>query len=122
MGILQKLSTLLGISKEMNVEEYMASEELEGVDILHEGAEHFVKPIALEGEADAAVVEAELGKGNIVLLNFSRIAKQPTRLKTIVGRLREYSMKINGDIARIGNELLLLTPEAIKIIKKRKTA
>lgn len=122
MGILQKLSGLLGLSKEMNIEEYMATEELEGVDILHEGADHFVKPIALENEGDINVIENELSKGNIILLNFAPLMKQQTRLRNLITELKGYTSKINGDIARIGNETLILTPEGIKIVKKKKAA
>lgn len=120
MGILQKLSGLLGLGKEMDIEEYMDTDELEGVDILHEGADRFVKPIALESESDVTVVENELSRGNIVLLNFSPLAKQQTRLKNAIGELRAYSTKINGDVARIGDETLIITPEGIKIVKKKK--
>jgi hypothetical protein len=120
MGILQKLSGLLGLGKEMDVGEYMDTDELQDVDILHEGADRFVKPIALEGEGDVNVVENELSKGNIILLNFAPLAKQQTRLRNVIGELKGYTSKINGDVARIGDNLLILTPEAIKIVKKRK--
>ena len=120
MGILQKLSGLLGLGKEMDLEEYMDTDELEGVDILHEGADRFVKPIALENESDVSIVENELSRGNIILLNFTPLAKQQTRLKNAIGELKSYTMKINGDVARIGNETLILTPEGIKIVKRKR--
>lgn len=122
MGVLQKLSGLLGLGKEMNIEEYMDTDELENVDVLHEGADRFVKPIALESEGDVSVVENELTRGNIILLNFAPISKQQTRLRNIIGELKGYIVKINGDIARIGNETLILTPGGIKIVKKRRGA
>ena len=122
MGILQKLSSLLGLGKEMDLESYMASDELEGVDVLYRGASQFVKPVALESEADVSVVENELSKGNIILLNFTPISKQQTRVKNVLGGLKNYVLKIDGDIARIGDTLLLLTPKGTKIIKKRKGA
>lgn len=120
MGILQKLSGLLGLGKDMDIGEYMDTDELEDVDVLHEGADRFVKPIALESESDVTVVENELSKGNIILLNFSAMSKQQTRLKNAIGELRAYAAKINGDVARIGDETLIITPEGIKIIKKKK--
>lgn len=122
MGILQKLSSLLGLGKEMDLESYMSSDELEGVDVLYKGASQFVKPIAIENEGDVTVVENELSRGNIVLLNFERISKQQTRVKNVIGELKGYVTKLDGDIARIGDTLLLLTPKGTKIIKKRKGA
>lgn len=120
MGIVEKLSGLLGLGKDMDLEEYMDTDELEGVDILHEGADRFVKPIALESESDVSVVENELSRGNIILLNFTPLSKQQTRLKNAIGELKSYTTKINGDVARIGNETLILTPEGIKIVKRKK--
>ncbi|MCS7109207.1 MAG: cell division protein SepF [Candidatus Micrarchaeota archaeon] len=120
MGILQRLSKLLGLSKEMDLEEYLDTAELENVDVLHEGADRFVKPIALESEADVSVVEHELSRGNIVLLNFGPLSKQQTRLKNVITELKEYVVKINGDVARIKDDTLILTPEGIKIVKRKR--
>ncbi|MEM4133958.1 MAG: cell division protein SepF [Candidatus Micrarchaeia archaeon] len=120
MGILQRLSGLLGLSKEMDLEEYLDTAELENVDVLHEGADRFVKPIALESEADVSVVEHELSRGNIILLNFGPLSKQQTRLRNIISELKGYVMKINGDVARIRDDTLILTPEGIKIVKRKK--
>lgn len=122
MGIIEKLSSLLGLGKEMDLETYMSSDELEGVDVLYRGASQYVKPIALQSEADVSVVENELSRGNIILLNVSPIAKQTTRVKNVTGSLKAYTTKIDGDIARIGETLILLTPKGTKIIKKRKGA
>ena len=52
MGILEKISKSIGISKEMNLEEYMNTVEMENVDVLHEAADFYVKPVALESEND----------------------------------------------------------------------
>jgi len=48
MGILQRLSKALGISKDMDIEEYIDTAELENVDVLREAADFYVKPVALE--------------------------------------------------------------------------
>jgi len=122
MGVIEKLSGLLGLSKEMNIEEYMDTDELENVDVLHEAADRYVKPIALDNEGDLSVVENELTRGNIILLNFAPIAKQQTRLRNVIGELKDWTHKANGDIARIGESTLILTPAGIKIVKKRKKA
>jgi len=120
MGVLQKLSGLLGLGKEMNIEEYMDADELENVDVLHEAADRYVKPIALNSESDLSVVENELTRGNIILLDGTPIAKQQTKLRNSINELKDWTHKANGDIARIGETRFLLTPAGIKIIKKRK--
>ena len=120
MGILQKLSHALGFGKEMDIEEYMDAVELENVDVLHEAADFYVKPVALESEADIKVIIEELKHRNIILLNVSPLSRNANKLKQIVNQLKEYVSKTNGDIARIDNEKILLTPSKVKIVKHRK--
>lgn len=120
MGMLQHLSKALGLSRDMDIEEYMDAVELENVDALHQAADFYVKPVALESEADVKVIEDELKNHNIILLNVSPMQRNPNKLKTIVNGLKTYVGKINGDVARIDNEKILLTPSKVKIVKSRK--
>jgi SepF-like predicted cell division protein (DUF552 family) len=119
MGILQNLSKALGLSKDMDVEEYMDTMELENVDLLHEAADFYVKPVALESEADAKVIQDELKQRNIILLNITPMMRNQAKLRTIVNDLKTFVVKLNGDIARIDNEKILLTPAKVKIVKRR---
>jgi hypothetical protein len=48
--------------------------------------------------------------------------KRPNTQKTIVESIKEYITKINGDIARIDQDKILLTPAKVKIIKKKRAA
>ena len=123
MSILNRLGKSLGLStKELDVEEYMNAAEMEDVDIMHEPAEHYVKPVALEQQEDVEQIKNELAQGNIVLMNIKEMEKRPNTLKGIVDDLKANVEKINGDIARIDNEKILLTPKKIKIIKTKKKA
>ena len=45
MSIFDKLGKTLGVSKEINLEEYMNAAEMEDVDVMHEPADHYVKPV-----------------------------------------------------------------------------
>jgi hypothetical protein len=121
MGLLQRLSSALGVSKGMDIEEYMDTMELENVDMMHEAADFYVKPVALESEADAKVIAEELKNHNIILLNITPMARNQAKLKMIVAELKKFVTKINGDIARIDNEKILLTPAKVKIVKSRKS-
>lgn len=122
MGIFNKLGGMLGGTKEMDVEEYMNSEEMENVDVMNEPADFYVKPLALQSEADLAVIQAELQRKNIILLNISEMSKRPQTLKGIVDNLKQFVDKTNGDIARLDEEKILLTPAKVKIIKSKKPA
>lgn len=120
MGIFEKITKSLGVSKEMNLEEYMNTVEMENVDVLHEAADFYVKPIALENENDVNVIMDELKAKNIILLNVTPMSKQPNKLKQTIDNIKMYVTKINGDIARIDNDKILLTPSKVKIVKSRK--
>ena len=119
MGILQNLSKALGLSKDMDVEEYMDTMEMENVDLLHEAADFYVKPVALESEADVKVIQDELKQKNIILLNITPMMRNQAKLRAIVKELSDFAKKIDGDIARIDNEKILITPRKAKIVKKR---
>lgn len=120
MGIFSSLSKALGFTKDINMEEFMTAAEAEDVDVMHKAADYYVKPIALQSEGDMGVVKEELNNRNHVLLNFSPIMRNPAKLKQIVGELKMFVHSINGDIARIDEDKILLTPHNVKIVKKRK--
>jgi len=120
MGILEKFTKSLGVGKDMNLEDYMNTVEMENVDVLHEAADFYVKPIALESEADVSVIMEELKAKNIILLNVSPMSKQPNKLKQTIDNIKAFVVKINGDVARIDADKILLTPSKVKIVKNRK--
>ena len=121
MGILEKITKSIGISKDLNLEDYMNTVEMENVDVLHEAADFYVKPIALESEADVNVIMEELKAKNIILLNVTPMSKQPNKLRQTMDNIKAFVMKINGDIARIDEDKILLTPTNVKIVKRKRT-
>ena len=123
MSIFEKIGKSMGVpSKEMDVEEYMNAAEMSDVDIMHEPADHYIKPIALQQQTDVELIKKELALHNIVLLNISEMAKRPNTLKGIIDELKVYSDRQGGDIARIDEDKVLITPAKIKIIKTKKPA
>ncbi|MDE1762175.1 MAG: cell division protein SepF [Candidatus Micrarchaeota archaeon] len=120
MGIFDKLGQAMGVSKELSIEEYMGSAEMENVDILNEPADMYVKPVSIAGEADVKLIQDELNKKNIILLNIDEINKRPNTRNNIITSLKGFVAKINGDIAQIDESRILITPAKVKIIKRRK--
>jgi SepF-like predicted cell division protein (DUF552 family) len=121
MGVFKDLSKALGIAREMNIEEFMSAAEAEEVDILHKAADFYVKPVSLQSESDLTIVEDELKQKNIILLNIAPLARNPAKLKTAVSQLRGFVVGLNGDIARIDEDKILLTPANVKIVKRKRT-
>jgi SepF-like predicted cell division protein (DUF552 family) len=122
MGVFDKLGRAFGVSKAMDIGEYMESAEMEDVDVLHEPADMYVMPVTIQTEGDVALIEEELSKGNIILLNVDELNKRPNTRNAIVARLKNHVAKINGDIGQISEAKLLLTPKKVKIIKRKKSA
>jgi len=123
MSPFQRLGRALGIGRDRDSEGYLDtidSAELENVDALHVPADVYIKPVALEDEADMNLAMEELKNGNIILMNIAPMSKYTTRLKKIINNLKGFTIKIDGDIARMDNEKFILTPSRVKIIKKRK--
>ena len=120
MGIFQGLGKAFGVTKELNVDDFMTAAEAEHVDVMHVEASAYVKPITLQMDSDIKLVEQELSSKNIVLLNISAYARNPTKLKAAVAQLRHFVGTIGGDIARIDEDKIMLTPAKVKIVKKIK--
>ena len=118
MGLMEKF---IGKSKknELDIEDFLNNLDVSEEE-MYENADAYVKPIALKADTDLKTVAKELKDGNIVLLNISSLVKRnPIRLKEQINKLKRFTNEIDGDIARISEEIVLLTPEKIKIIKKK---
>ena len=104
----------------MDLDRAMDSLEDESVDALHEPADFYVKPLSLETDADISVVEGELKSRNVVLLNIAPFMRNPAKLKESLSKLTSIAASIDGDIARISEDKVILTPGRMKIVKHAK--
>ncbi|MCX8163019.1 MAG: cell division protein SepF [Candidatus Micrarchaeota archaeon] len=123
MGLLDEITKTLGLSKSTEVEkieEFMDSAEMENVDVLHEAADFYVKPFSLESEQDINVVLDELKQKNILILNIANLKRNEAKQKMIIDNLKNHITKINGDIARLDENRILVTPSKVKIVKTKK--
>ena len=57
--------------------------------------------------------------GNVLILDFSPIAEEEVILKRITNDLRKLTGEINGDIAGIGNNLMIISPSDVKIERRK---
>ncbi len=120
MGIFDKI---LGKPKEEapNLEHYLEIGEESG-DAVNPPADFYVKRVDLRNEGDASLVVKELTSKNIIVLNVAPLTKQPNRLKTIVSKLKSITDKANGDMALLTQELVIITPSKVKIVKSKPKA
>jgi len=112
------LDALKGKSKG-NIEEYLDTLGIEEDDLLHEHADMWVKTLDLENVDHVGTISGELKKGNIVLLNIEPLFKKnQIKLRQAVSEVKGIVTEIDGDIARLSEHKILLTPSGVKIAKK----
>jgi len=57
--------------------------------------------------------------GNVLILDFSPIAEEEVILKRITNDLKKLAGEINGDIAGIGNNLMIIAPSNVKVERRK---
>ncbi len=121
MGLFDKLFGGSGGKEDVDIEEYLREEEFGEGDAITPPADAYVKKIELknEGDAEGALREVFNNK-NIIILNTKHLRHQPNRLKSILSKIKTVVVKKGGDIAAISHELVIITPEKIRIVKTKK--
>jgi uncharacterized protein len=116
MGFFNKV-----MSKEENVDLEEFLNNLDDVEEEnYEDADAFVKPLDLIVDADVSAIVNEAKVGNIVLVNIADLAKRNgLKLKEYIGQIKVEIKAIDGDIARISQGRVLVTPSKVKIVKKK---
>lgn len=118
MGILGKLK-MMSAKPETDIEEYLDTLGLEEGDLLEEHADMWVKSYRLEDVADVERVNGELLKGNMVILDIEPLYKKNTiKLRQSISEIKGAVHSMNGDIARLTEQKILITPANIKFSKK----
>ncbi len=84
-------------------------------------ASFYVKAVALHYLSDVEKVKEEFKKGNIILIvKVTPLAKKSIEaIKEAVTQLKNYIEKEGGDIARLGEERIIITPPKIKIWREK---
>ncbi len=113
------LDKVLKKEEGIDIEDFLNNLDVED-ETLYEDADAFVKPLTLEKQEDVALVLNETKAGNIILLNIEFLSKRNAiKLKELVSEIKTGIEGIDGDIARISQDRVLITPSKVKIIKKK---
>ena len=116
MGFFNKVMTK---EESVDIEDFLNNlDEVE--EESYDDADAFVKPMDLVVDSDVEAIINETKQGNIVLMNISDLAKRNAiKLKELIGMIKAEVKAIDGDIARISQGRVLVTPSKVKIIKKK---
>jgi SepF-like predicted cell division protein (DUF552 family) len=103
----------------VNLEEFLNTLDQVEEDS-YENADALVKPLDLNTEVDVEAIVKEVKQGNIVLANIADLNKRnKAKLKELLSRVKSEVKSIDGDMAGISAERVLITPAKVKIIKKK---
>ncbi len=76
----------------------------------------YVKAVALRELADVAKIQSEVKLGNILIVRIAPLAKKSVEdTKKAINQLCDHVKEIGGDIARLGEERIVITPSTIRI-------
>lgn len=80
----------------------------------------YVKAYPLRDPTDVPRIKAEIIEGNILIVKITPIAKRSVeQTKSAISELVEFVKSIQGDIARLGEERIVMTPPTAKIWRSR---
>ena len=80
----------------------------------------YLKAMPLREITDLENVKSEVKSGNIVILRITPLAtKSIEDVKQAVNQLYEFAESIHGDIARLGDERVVICPDKIRIWREK---
>jgi len=79
-----------------------------------------VKAFPLRDLTDVPRIKAEIIEGHILIVKISSIAKRSVEeTKSAISELVDFIKSIQGDIARLGEERIVMTPPTVKVWRGR---
>ena len=79
----------------------------------------YVKALPLQELDDVNSIKAEIGGGNILIVRITPLAKKSVEeTKLAITELTDHVKSIGGDIARLGEERIVITPPGVKIWRR----
>lgn len=76
----------------------------------------YLKALPLRSLSDVDVVKREVKAGNIMILRVSPLARKSIEdVKRAVNELCEFTEEVGGDIARLGEERVVVCPSGVRI-------
>lgn len=80
----------------------------------------YLRALLLRNLDDVETVKREVKSGNILILRISVLAKKSVEdVKRAVDELCQFTELIGGDIARLGEERVVITPSSIRIWREK---
>ena len=76
----------------------------------------YLKAMALQNLTDVEVIKHELKLGNIIILKITPLARKSIEdVKKAVNEISVFTQSIEGDIASLGKERVVIVPDSLRI-------
>jgi len=80
----------------------------------------YLKALPLRDLEDVEMIKQEVKLGNVLILKVSPLARKSIDdVKTAVSQLMDFTQSVGGDIARLGEERVVITPAFIRIWREK---
>ena len=81
----------------------------------------YLKAMPLRDLSDLEEIKNEVKKGNVLILRITPLASKSIEdVKRAVNELYEFAESISGDIARLGEERVVICPQNIRIWREKR--
>jgi len=108
----------LGIFRKSKREEEKETAGAEAKDVL---GKTYLKAMPLRDLSDIETVKNEVNSGNILILRITPLAKKNVEdVKHAINELCEFAEAIGGDIARLGEERVVICPSNVRIWREKR--
>ena len=98
---------------DLDIEEYESEMKDE------EGVKLYIKTSELTGLYDVPELKKEIYAGNILILDISLARQDRVLVEKAIKDLKLAAFDVGGDIAGIGDDLVVIAPEGIRIERKK---
>ena len=97
-----------------------SKKEEKEVDVRGVSGKTYLKAIPLRDLAELEGVKNEVNSGNVLILRITPLAnKSLDDVKRAVNELCEFADSVGGDIARLGEERVVICPPGVKIWREK---
>jgi SepF-like predicted cell division protein (DUF552 family) len=80
----------------------------------------YLRALPLRTLDDVEIIKHELKSGNILILRVTPLARKSVEdVKKAVNKLYDFTQSIGGDIARLGEERVVIVPSSITIWREK---
>ena len=79
----------------------------------------YVKALPLQELDDVETIKGEVRIGNILIVRITPLARKSVEeTKLAITELTDYTKSLGGDIARLGEERIVITPAGVRVWRK----